>query len=133
MHSIPWAPHPLPSCWVLPVLWQEIRRPEGCEARVLIPLTSPVSGLNLGSACAPLCRTTAPVSPNPTPILAQLLLSALEKASSSCQLRAKGGEGFSLFLISGTVSDTYKGWPSMLKDNGTSTAKSTGKNHSRCH
>ena len=50
MHSIPWAPHPLPSCWVLPVLWQEIRRPEGCEARVLIPLTSPMSGLDLGSA-----------------------------------------------------------------------------------
>ena len=51
------------------------------------------------------------------PILAQLLLSALEKASSSCQHRAKGGEGFSLFLSSGTVSDTYKGWPSMLNGN----------------
>ena len=28
MHSIPWAPHPLPSRWVLPVPWQEVRRPE---------------------------------------------------------------------------------------------------------
>ena len=28
------------------------------------------------------------------------------------------------------MSDTYKGWPSMLKDNGTSTPKSTGKNYS---
>lgn len=61
---IPWAPHPLPSCWVLPVLWQEIR-PEGCEVRVLIPLTSSVSGLDLGSARAPPHRTAAPVSPNP--------------------------------------------------------------------
>ena len=38
----------------------------GQKTRVPIPLTSSMLGLDSGSACAPLCRTTAPVSPNPS-------------------------------------------------------------------